>query len=311
MPTPRLSLANRRRHHGWFSVLVLLGITALFSLGAFWCYRLATPPVPALRDIGELGFFVDGCPDAKVRYRLSVKPEDISHNRSTLGVAVEVDCNFGGALNVDWVLHLVGPMADVKSVAVQNLDPHESNEAHILQLTSLDKPDYIAEEQHPPEAVVTGTTTTDLAAGLHLYFSLADARIGEREGAFVAVAAPSVEIDYGELEQGLDATPSIPPQLKALDFNEPQVSDIVFDAGRLSTAERVEFASPALPDPGVLTWKPDQDHAVSALIVDSNRQQREERQLFGAGILAGLAASLLVWIAEIVLEAFRVLPAEE
>jgi hypothetical protein len=125
---------------------------------------------------------------------------------------------------------------------------------------------------------------------------------------------PSVETDVNS-----DTTLNIPGAASSKDntpdtstsvFRAPSISDLKLNAGRLNTAQRVDFSSPSLLDAGTLEWKLEAGQPVSVRIVDTGREKSQERMLFWAGTLGGITASLFFWLGQIVLNAFRMLPSE-
>jgi hypothetical protein len=254
---------------------------------------------------------MDGCSGARAEYLLALDRSKVTATRGTLDFDMRLDCGIVQGFEIRWALVLAGPISEGTSAMVTNPDPRQSTEKRVLRLRPFDDaPIYTAQGDALPTVFAAGIECTDIIGELHLKFSFANTGLGQRNGARVAIAAPSVDSSV----EGLDIpgeffipySDASPASGTVSTEKIPKVSTR-YTAGRLNTAERVEFSSPSLADPGTLEWRGPRN-GVSTLIVDTNAEQREERMLFWAGILVGLAASLLVWAAEIVLGIRGMLP---
>jgi hypothetical protein len=202
-------------------------------------------------------------------------------------------------------------------VTVESTDPHLSNESHPLQLMPLSGASFFRDNGDVFHvSIAAGSGETDAAGFLHLRFSITSASVGRREGSNLAMATPSVESSTG-FEERLTIPVSAFAKnevasgaSKSVGVRFAQVSDLHFDAGRLNTAQRVDFSSPPLLNPGALRWRLKAGHTVSVRIVDTGKEQSQARMLFWAGTLGGITASLFFWLGQILLKARRLLPSE-
>jgi hypothetical protein len=251
---------------------------------------------------------------------LAIDLDKVSTKNATLDIKVLASCDFVGGQRVRWAIAMVGPISHTTRALAGSWDAQQSNELHQVDIRRLEGvyvTDYSRGTWPYPELpvmVIAGTNFSDSGGGLFLRLSIESPGLGRREGSSIAIAVPSISSDIS-----LVGVPKFPVALfeetkntsETANLKAAEVEKVSFDAGRLNTAERIEFTSPPLRDPANLQWQLGKERGVSALVVDTNRRQLEQQLLFWAGILAGVAATLLVWFAEIILEARGALPRED
>lgn len=290
-----------------FLVVVLAILTAIFASGAFMAFRTATPHVPALETSGELMLLMDNCSSAE--HQLAIDLDKVSTKNATLDIKTLASCDIVGSQSVRWAIVMVGPISRATRAFAGSWDAHQSSELHTAEIRRLEGVSVFSDDAlgaELPVMVIAGTNDTDAAGGLFLRVSIESPSVGRRDGASIAISVPSISPDVflvGEPTFPIASFEEPSNTSETVNLKAADVGKVDFDAGQLNTAERIEFASLPLRNPANLQWQLGKERGVSALVVDTNRRQLEQRLLFWAGILAGVAATLLVWLAEIMLEA--------
>ena len=285
----------------------------LLTLAGFISFQTATPPIPTLGNAGLLGFLIDGCSVMNAKYDIRIDRSKVTTNEGSIDLMIDMTCDQQGTRDIRWALVLGGAIAEGTQARVADVDAHHSNEPRVLRLRPLEDEYFEGGNGESPVVLAAGIDQTNIIGYMTLVFSLTNANLGQRSGARMAIAAPSADTTFKSdgfkvsadwFEPNLDVSPATQDVL----VKHVPKREITLTAGRLTTAERVEFSSPSLTDPGILQWR-GEDISVSALVADTNAEQREQQMLFWAGILVGLAASLVIWVVELILETRGILPA--
>jgi hypothetical protein len=77
-------------------------------------------------------------------------------------------------------------------------------------------------------------------------------------------------------------------------WRPPDTCETTIEAGQLASESRLDFSSPPLDDPGRLQWRTAYERAPHASWVTGRAAALSQRLLFLGGVLAGLAASIVL-----------------
>lgn len=309
----RRRIVRGQRTHRWSTALWILVVAVVLTRSGLIFSRAATPRIPTLGNAGALAFLTDGCPVETAKYDVLIDRTKVTATQGTVDLVINMSCGVQGTSDIRWALVLGGAMAGGTDAVVADNDAHHSNDARNLVLRPPPEHDYFeGQDDLSPVVMAAGIDQTNIIGDMNLTFTLTNASLGQRSGARVAIAAPSVETVFSSEEFRVPAdwfkpNQDVSPASQDVSVHHTPKPEITATAGRLITDERVEFSSPSLADPGILMWR-GKGVSVSALIADTNAEQREQQKLFWAGILVGLAASLFIWLVELILEALGILP---
>jgi hypothetical protein len=265
--------------------------------------------VPALNESGSLTLLAPKCQSAV--YHLTLDRKDVSSEGATLRVDIGASCQ-GAGPSVRWALAMVGPIHSATRATARSTNvKQDTDTTYELEIRKLDH------DRIDNASVITGISDVNAAESISMEVLIEVDSVAQRDGPSTAIGLPAVgNFFLGDPEEGTsepvdvrftasgdmsesDAITS--PEIVSL--RAVRITTITVDLGRLNTAERLEFASPPLSDPGTLRWELEAERGLITMIADTNEEQDDERRLFGAGVLAGLAASLLVWFGEVIPEA--------
>jgi hypothetical protein len=280
------------------------------GLLAYVAYRLivsATPGVPVLKEGGQLTLLTEGC--SRADYDMFFDLDRVTEEGATLRIDMTADCDYDGAKTVRWAVAMVGPVSSATEAAAGSIDPRNPTPMRpvsIEQLKEVTVYTYTSPSapREEPVMVVAGINETDIVGVLHVRVLITGTSMGQQDGSYLAIAAPSVDaqigflpgeplyVSFDEATDASDLATEGPSDRVAL--NTAKTDSVSLDAGQLDTAQSLEFVSSPLTDPGFLRWELTEGRELSARILDNNLRQGEERSLFAAGVLAGIAGSLLV-----------------